>query len=118
MLRSFCKSKIHRLKVTDANIDYEGSIALDKKLLKAAGILPGEKVHVLDIDNGKRIETYAIESVKSGEVCMNGAAARVVAPGDIIIVLTYALLSDEEIPAYRMKVVSVDGNNQIVKVKE
>src|SRR5438093_11303765 len=97
MFRTMLKSKIHRATVTDANVDYVGSITLDADLMKASDILPYEKVHVVDVDNGARLETYAIEGPPgSGAVEMNGAAARLVHTGDRIIVMSYAQLSDEE----------------------
>ena len=84
------KSKIHRARVTDGNIAYEGSITIDKKLMEAADILPYEQVHILNINNGARFHTYAIEGKENGgEICLNGAAARLVAKGDIVIILTY-----------------------------
>ena len=86
------KSKIHRALVTDANINYEGSIAIDPVLMEAAGILPYEQVHVLDLENGSRVETYTIPGARgSGEVCINGAAARLVQKGDKVIIIAYAL---------------------------
>src|SRR5688572_4858436 len=97
MDRTMLKSKIHRATVTDANIDYVGSITLDTDLMKAADILPYEKVHVVDVDNGARLETYAIEGpAGSGVVEMNGAAARLIHAGEKIIVMSYAQLSDAE----------------------
>ena len=115
MRRTMLKSKIHRATVTGADIDYEGSITLDPHLMKAADILPHEKVHVLDVDNGERFETYAIEGEPaSGTVQVNGAAARLVQPGDTVIVLTYGLYEEGELAEVEPLVVRVDGNNRIV----
>ncbi|MGD0794897.1 MAG: aspartate 1-decarboxylase [Dehalococcoidales bacterium] len=114
-MRTMLKSKIHRARVTDANINYEGSITIDKKLLSAADILPYEQVHVLNINNGARFTTYAIEGKEgSGDICLNGAAARMGVKGDIVIILTYAQVREEELQNYRPKVVLVNRNNAIV----
>jgi aspartate 1-decarboxylase len=115
-MRIMLKSKIHRATVTDANIDYEGSITIDKKLMAAADILPYEQVHVLNINNGARFSTYAIEGQEdSGEICLNGAAARLVVRGDLVIILTYTDVSEEEARHHTPKVVHVDAKNAIVK---
>lgn len=114
-MRTMLKSKIHRARVTDANINYEGSITINKKLLSAADILPYEQVHVLNINNGARFTTYAIEGKEgSGDICLNGAAARMGVKGDIVIILTYAQVREEELQNYRPKVVLVNRNNAIV----
>ena len=111
-MRIMLKSKIHRATVTQADINYEGSITIDKELMEAADILPYEKVHVLDIDNGSRLETYAIEGeAGSGVICMNGAAARLVYPGDKVIILTYHDVSEEEVRKNHPIVVNVDAKN-------
>ena len=115
-MRIMLKSKIHRARVTDANIDYEGSITIDKKLMEAADILPYERVEVLNINNGARFDTYAIEGEK-GEICLNGAAARLGARGDIIILLTYSYVEDKEVHNITPKLVYVDEKNAIVKTK-
>ena len=94
MNRRMMKSKIHRARVTDAHLDYVGSISLDPELMRLADILVGEQVHVVDIDNGARFETYAIEG-RPGDVCLNGAAARLVHPGDKVIVITYAEYNEQ-----------------------
>jgi aspartate 1-decarboxylase len=107
------KSKIHRATVTDANLNYEGSITLDRELLRAADILPGEQVHVVNVNNGERLVTYAIEG-GPGEVCLNGAAARRASPGDVVIVITYAQLADAELAGYHPTVVRVDAHNRIL----
>ncbi len=109
------KSKIHRATVTDANIDYEGSITIDRRLLLAADILPYEQVHVLNINNGARFTTYAIEGKEGGgDICLNGAAARLGVKGDIVIILTYAQVREEDLKDYRPKVVHVNRHNAIV----
>ena len=112
------KSKIHRAVVTDANIDYIGSITLDVDLMKASDILPYEKVHVVDIDTGARLETYAIEGAAgTGVVEMNGAAARLVHKGDRIIVMSYALVSEPEARTLRPTVVLVDERNRPISIE-
>jgi aspartate 1-decarboxylase len=113
-MRTMLKSKIHRARVTDANIDYEGSITIDKKLMTAADILPYEQVHVLNINNGARFTTYAIEGKEGhGDICLNGAAARLGVKGDIVIILTYDQVREEEMKNYHPKVVHVNKNNAI-----
>lgn len=114
-LREMGKSKIHRATVTQAELHYEGSITVDSALLDAADILPGEKVQVVDISNGSRFETYTIAAPPgSGVVCVNGAAARLVQPGDLVILITYCHLPDEQARNHAMKVVFVDGANRPV----
>ena len=113
MNRRIMKSKIHRARVTDANLHYVGSITLDTRLMELADIKEWEQVHVVDIDNGARFETYAIPG-GSGDVCLNGAAARLVQPGDRIIVITYADYADAELDAYEPRVVHVDASNRPV----
>ncbi len=115
-MRVMLKSKIHRARVTDANIDYEGSITIDKKLMEAADILPYERVEVLNINNGARFDTYAIEGEK-GEICLNGAAARLGTRGDIIILLAYSYVEDKEVHNVTPKLVYVDAKNAITKTK-
>lgn len=96
-MRTVLKSKIHRARVTQADLQYEGSITIDPDLMDAADILPFEQVHVLDVDNGSRLTTYAIEGARSsGQICINGAAARLVSPGDTVIILTYKQASEAE----------------------
>jgi aspartate 1-decarboxylase len=115
MRRTMLKSKIHRATITGADLAYEGSITLDPHLMKAADILPHEKVHVLDVDNGARFETYAIEGDPgTGTVQVNGAAARLVQVGDTVIVLTYAGYEEAELAGLEPEVVRVDGKNRIV----
>ena len=118
-MRIMLKSKIHRARVTDANIDYEGSITIDKKLMEEADILPYEQVHVLNINNGARFETYAIEAEPdSGEICINGAAARLAAIGDKVIILSYCHVKDEEARSFAPKLVYVDSKNTITETKQ
>ena len=111
MRRQMLKSKIHRATVTGADVDYVGSITVDAALLAAADIREHEQVHVLDLDNGARVVTYAIAG-GDGEVCVNGAAARLVRPGDRVIVLTYAEYEEAELDGYEPVVVHVDGRNR------
>jgi len=112
------KSKIHRARVTDGNISYEGSVSIDKKLMEAADILPYEQVHILNINNGARFHTYAIEGEPdSGMICLNGAAARLVTKGDIVIILTYHELEESECKDYHPRLVYVDENNKITHTK-
>ncbi|MCL4423738.1 MAG: aspartate 1-decarboxylase [Actinobacteria bacterium] len=113
MRRRMMKSKIHRATVTDANLNYIGSVSIDTELMALADILPYEQVAVLDIDNGARFETYAIEG-RRGEICLNGAAARLVSPGDRVILITYADYSAKELQSYVPKVVHVDGDNRVI----
>ncbi|MFN3420501.1 MAG: aspartate 1-decarboxylase [Armatimonadota bacterium] len=118
MFRILCKSKIHRAIVTDANLNYEGSLTLDPILMEAAGLVSFEQVHVLNLNNGARFETYLIEGERgNGTVCVNGAAARLVQIGDPVIVLAYALVPEEKVPQFEARIVFVDDKNQIVKVE-
>jgi aspartate 1-decarboxylase len=113
MRRTMMHGKIHRATVTGAFLGYEGSIALDPELSEAAGFLPYEQVHVLDVDNGNRFVTYVIEGERgSGEVAVNGAAARLVAPGDTVIILAYAEVDDAEARTMQPRVVLVDPGNR------
>lgn len=119
MKRIMFASKIHRARVTEANLDYEGSITVDVALLEAAGILPYEQVHIYNISNGQRFETYAIDGEKgSGVICLNGAAARCVAVGDLIIIATYGMVDEREALNWKPTVVKVDANNRIQKIQE
>jgi aspartate 1-decarboxylase len=114
-MRMMLKSKIHRATVTDADINYEGSITIDSRLMKEADILPYEQVHVLDINNGARFTTYAIEGREdSGEICVNGAAARLAVKGDTVIILTYTEVPEERLKDYKPIVILVNQNNEIV----
>ncbi|MGH1563814.1 aspartate 1-decarboxylase [Mumia sp. DW29H23] len=115
MLRTMMKSKIHRATVTQADLHYVGSVTVDADLLDAADILPGELVHIVDIDNGARLETYTIEGERgSGVIGINGAAARLVHPGDLVILIAYAQVTDTEARALEPRVVFVDTENRIV----
>ena len=117
MRRRMMKSKIHRATVTDANLHYVGSITIDPLLLEAANILEYEQVAIVDVDNGQRFETYTILGEPgSGEVCLNGAAARLVHPGDKIIIITYADFEDAELEGYEPLVVHVDDRNRAISV--
>ena len=117
MTRTMLKSKIHRATVTDANLEYIGSITIDEHLMELSDILPHEQVHVLDITNGARFETYAISGpAGAGDVCVNGAAARLVQPGDTVIILTYAIYAEEELKDHAPRVVLVDSDNKPVLV--
>ncbi len=118
MQRFMLKSKIHRAKITDANLHYEGSLSLDLCLIEAANLLPFEKIEVYNVSNGARFSTYVIPAPRySGEVRLNGAAARLGAPGDLIIIASYTLYGEEELKEYKPILVYVDENNQIKEVK-
>lgn len=115
MLRTLMSAKIHRATVTQADVDYVGSITIDAALMDAAGLLEGEQVHVVDIDNGARLVTYAIPGEPgSGVIGMNGAAARLIHPGDVVIIIAYAQVADDELTTFRPRVVHVDTGNRIV----
>lgn len=117
-MRILCKSKIHRATVTEANLNYEGSLTLDPLLMEAAGLVPFEQVHVLNLNNGARFETYLIEGERgSGTVCVNGAAARLVQVGDPVIVLAYALVPEDELADFTARIVFVDEHNRVVRVE-
>jgi aspartate 1-decarboxylase len=114
MQRTLLKSKIHRATITDANLAYEGSLTIDAQLMEQADILPYEKVDVVNINNGQRFTTYAIEGIPgSGEICLNGAAARLGTIGDLVIIITYTNLSQDEIPHHQPIVVLVDEENKV-----
>lgn len=114
MLHTFCKAKIGGLRVTQAELHYEGSITVDAALLESAGIREGEKVEVLNVNNGSRIETYAIKAKKgSGCVCLNGPAARSGSVGDELIILCYCLMNDVELESAKMRVIKVNERNKI-----
>lgn len=116
MLLTMMKSKIHRATVTEANLNYMGSITIDQSLLEATRILPGEKVQVVNNNNGERLETYVISGeANSGVICLNGAAARLVQPGDLVIIISYALVTEEEAKKLEPSVVMVDGANRIIE---
>ncbi|QYG94618.1 aspartate 1-decarboxylase [Iamia sp. SCSIO 61187] len=115
MRRRMMKSKIHRATVIDADLHYVGSITVDRDLMDAADLVEFEQVAVLDIDNGARLETYVIEGPRgSGAICLNGAAARLVSPGDRVIVISYADYEDAELDAYAPRIVHVDTANGVV----
>jgi aspartate 1-decarboxylase len=115
MFRTMCKSKIHRATVTGADLNYVGSITIDPVLMEAADLMEYEQVQVVDIDNGARFETYVIRGEPgAGEICLNGAAARLVHPGDKVIVISYAQYDAAELETYRPTFVFVDGENRIV----
>ncbi|MFE6227796.1 aspartate 1-decarboxylase [Streptomyces sp. NPDC057854] len=117
MMRTMFKSKIHRATVTQADLHYVGSVTVDADLLDAADLLPGELVHIVDITNGARLETYVIEGERgSGVVGINGAAAHLVHPGDLVILISYAQMEDAEARAYVPRVVHVDAANRIVEL--
>lgn len=115
MLIQILKSKIHRVKITQADVNYIGSITLDSSLMKAANIIAGEKVQVLNVSNGERLETYVIEGQKEGEVCMNGPAALKMTAGDIVIIISYALVDHKEAKMYKPTIIFPnESNNSIV----
>lgn len=119
MLKTFCYSKIHRATITAVNLDYEGSVTVDSALLREAGIAPYEQVHVLDINNGNRFVTYAIEGeVNSGTIQINGAAAHLCKEGDLVIIISYCQLSESELTNFKPKVVHVDSQNRQVQLVE
>jgi aspartate 1-decarboxylase len=117
MFRMMVNSKLHRATVTEANLDYVGSITIDSEILDAAGMLPNEKVHVVNNNNGARFETYIIAGEPgSGVICVNGAAARLVQKGDIVIILSYAYVSNEEAKQHTPTVLLMDKGNKIEEV--
>lgn len=119
MLLTMFKGKIHRATVTEANLNYMGSITIDKVLMEASGILAGERVSVVNNNNGNRFETYVIEgAANSGVVCLNGAAARLVHVGDTVIIIAYALMDEQQAKSYKPKVVMVDGENRVVEQRD
>lgn len=119
MFVNLFKGKIHRASVTEANLNYVGSITIDKLLLEAAGIYPGEKVQIVNNNNGHRFETYTIEGpAGSGVICLNGAAARLVHVGDTVIIIAYCWLDESEVKDFKPKVVFVNEKNAIVEVAD
>jgi aspartate 1-decarboxylase len=119
MFVTLMKSKIHRARVTEANLNYVGSITLDEDLMDAADILTNEKVQIVNNNNGNRFETYVIPGERgSGMVCLNGAAARLVHPGDIIIIITYGMFDRNEAGKFNPKILFVDDSNKIVEMKD
>ncbi len=117
MLREMLVSKVHRATVTEANLNYEGSLSLCTELMKASGILAGQKVDVVNINNGARFQTYIIDGTK-GQCCLNGAAARLGEIGDKVILMGYAALTDEEVRRYKPTRVLVDDKNNIISIKD
>lgn len=117
MFRTMMNGKIHRATVTEANLNYVGSITIDEDLLDAAGMLPNEKVQIVNNNNGARLETYIIPGERgSGVVCLNGAAARLVQPGDTVIVISYVLVAEENVKDHKPKVLIMDKENRITSL--
>jgi len=114
MLRTILKSKIHRARVTEANLYYSGSITIDAKLMQAADIIEGEKVEVMNLNNGQRLETYAIKGKEgSGVICLNGPAARGACVGDEIIIVSYAIVEDKDARNIKSRIIAVDERNRV-----
>ncbi len=119
MFLTSLKAKIHCATVTEANLNYMGSITIDEALLEAANILPNEKVQVVNNNNGSRLETYVIKGPRnSGLICLNGAAARLVQPGDKVIIIAYAMMTEEEFKSFAPNVVMVNDTNSIVEIRQ
>lgn len=120
MERIIFKSKIHRAIVTEAKLNYEGSLTIDPELMQAANILPYEKLDVVNINTGARFTTYAIKGEKpgNGEICLNGGAARLGHVGDLLIILTYVHVNEQELANFKVKIVLVDQNNRIASIRE
>lgn len=119
MFRTMMKAKIHRAQVTDANLNYVGSVTIDQNILDQVDILPNEKVQIVNNNNGARLETYVIPGERgSGVVCLNGAAARLVQKGDTVIIITYALVSEDELESFKPKVAIMNENNEVIKMIE
>ena len=116
MMIEIVKSKIHRVTVTEANLQYVGSISIDEDLMEASNLIEGEKVHVLDINNGERLETYVIKGDRgTGQICLNGPAARKIAIGDIIIIMSYAMMDFEEAKKFKPKIIFPDTSTNKLK---
>lgn len=119
MLRMMCKSKIHSATVTEANLNYTGSITIDKKLLEAVDMFAYERVQIVNLNNGIRVETYVMEGKRgSGTICMNGAAARWAHRGDKVIIISYALMDSKAAGTHKPKIVFVDGKNKMIKIRK
>ncbi|WP_026570148.1 MULTISPECIES: aspartate 1-decarboxylase [Sediminibacillus] len=119
MLRTMMKAKIHRARVTEANLDYVGSVTIDSDILKRVGILPNEKVQIVNNNNGERLETYVIPGEPgSGVICLNGAAARLVQKNDVVIIVSYAMVAEEELADFSPKIALMNEYNQIVELIE
>ncbi|GAM12611.1 aspartate 1-decarboxylase [Mesobacillus selenatarsenatis] len=117
MFRTMMNAKIHRARVTEANLNYVGSITIDSDILDAVGMVANEKVQIVNNNNGARFETYIIPGQRgSGVVCLNGAAARLVHEGDVVIIISYALVPEEKVPSHQPKVALMDENNRIVEM--
>lgn len=116
MERTLLKSKIHRATVTDADLNYEGSVTIDTTLIQAANLVPYEQVDIYDITNGSRLTTYVIEgAADSGEICINGAAAHHVKPGDLVIIAAYARVSESELETFQPRIIQVNEHNQVAQ---
>lgn len=119
MQRTMCKSKIHRATVTDANLNYVGSITIDEDLMDAADLLPYEQVQIVNNNNGARFETYTIKGKRgTGTICLNGAAARLVQPGDIIIIISYVQVAKNDARNFKPRILLVNEKNQITAIKD
>ena len=119
MYRTMMKGKLHRARITEANLNYVGSITIDEDLLDAVDMLPNEKVQIVNNNNGARLETYVIAGERGSRViCLNGAAARLVQPGDTVIIISYAMLSEEELRDFKPKVAIMDEHNNIQQIIE
>ncbi|MGE7764779.1 aspartate 1-decarboxylase [Peribacillus sp. NPDC096540] len=117
MFRTMMNGKIHRARVTEANLNYVGSITIDEDIIDAVGILPNEKVAIVNNNNGARLETYVIAGERgSGVVCLNGAAARLVQPDDIVIIISYVMIAEDKLSEHQPKVAIMNENNQIVEL--
>ncbi len=117
MFRQMMKGKIHRARVTEANLNYVGSVTIDEDIIDAVGMLPNEKVQIVNNNNGARLETYIIPGKRGSRVvCLNGAAARLVQEGDVVIIISYAFVTDEEARTHQPKVAIMDENNHIVEM--
>jgi aspartate 1-decarboxylase len=117
VFRTMMKAKIHRATVTEANLNYVGSVTIDKEIMDAVDILPNEKVQIVNNNNGARLETYVIEGEPgSGVICLNGAAARLVQPGDTVIIISYAMMTDEEARSHKPRIAIMGENNKIAKL--
>ena len=117
-MRTMLKSKIHRARVTEVNLDYEGSITIDERLMREADLLPHEQVHVLNLNNGARLTTYVITGKREGEICLNGASARLAAKGDTVIILSYCQVEEAKAQDFAPKLVLVNARNAVVKSVE
>lgn len=117
MFRTMMNGKIHRARVTEANLNYVGSITIDEDIIDAVGILPNEKVAIVNNNNGARLETYVIAGERgSGVICLNGAAARLVQPDDIIIIISYVMVAEERLRDHQTKIAIMNENNQIIEL--